>query len=67
MAVAMAIYGYGAYAATTPEPQATLATTPHLGRPTPPQAARQRALSQPIQSIQTTPARARGVASTGTK
>ena len=30
-------------AATAPEPQATLATAPHLGRPTPPDAARQRA------------------------
>eukprot|EP00967_Tisochrysis_lutea_P141455 scaffold259898_cov27-Tisochrysis_lutea.AAC.5 len=32
-------------AATAPEPQATLATAPHLGRPTPPsEAARQKAL-----------------------
>eukprot|EP00967_Tisochrysis_lutea_P116730 scaffold188201_cov36-Tisochrysis_lutea.AAC.1 len=50
------------WAATAPEPQATLATAPHLGRPTPPEA-----VSKPIQPIQTTPARARGVASTGTE
>jgi len=54
-------------AATAPEPQATLATAPHLGRPMPPEAARQKALSEPIQPIQTTPAQARGVASTGTE
>mmetsp|Transcript_28212 Transcript_28212/g.86206 ORF Transcript_28212/g.86206 Transcript_28212/m.86206 type:complete len:318 (-) Transcript_28212:7-960(-) len=54
-------------AATAPEPQATLATAPHLGRPMPPEAARQKALSKPIQPIQTTPAQARGVASTGTE
>ena len=54
-------------AATAPEPQATLATAPHLGRPTPPEAARQKALSEPIQPIQTTPAQVRGVASTGTE
>ena len=58
---------YGTAATTAPEPQATLATAPHLGRPTPPEAARQKALSKPIQPIQTTSARARGVASTGTE
>ena len=54
-------------AATAPEPQATLATAPHLERPTSPEAARQKALSEPIQPIQTTPAQARGGASTGTE
>ena len=54
-------------AATAPEPQAPLVIAPHLGRPTPPEAARQRALSKPIQPILTAPARARRVASTSTE
>ena len=43
----------GARAATAPEPPATLATAPHMGRPTPPEAeaACQKALSKPIQPI----------------
>ena len=55
---------------SAPKPQATLATAPQLATGTPHatlEAARQRALSKPIQPIQITPTRVRGVASTSTE
>ena len=45
--------------ATAPEPQATFATAPHLGRPMPPEAARQKSPSSPSEPYPR-PAQARG-------